>query len=467
MQCPVEHHWHRFRFDYHAVPRAVMGDAMWLRIGILPCLVLMLLGTTHARAEKRIALVIGNSQYRSAPQLSNPVPDATAIADLLKGAGFDSVQLKLDLDIVQLRRAVSDFADLAASSDIAVVYYAGHGMEIDGVNYLIPVDAKLVRDFDVEDEALSLERVLRVIEPARHLRLVILDACRENPFLKTMKRSIAARAVGRGLARVEPTTSDTLIAFAAKAGSVALDGAGANSPFTTALLKHIATPGLDLRIAFGQVRDDVLSMTQHGQEPFVYGSLGGDVVSLVNAATTPAPGAPEARAPVDDPAQAWTVAKDSSDKAVLEAFIRRYGNSFFADLARARVRDLEARRTNDDQSKSRVAVAPSNPPSDLPATAPSAGPAAFDGEWSITGRGGPGCPLKSWQGMMTIKGNGLRTGRGGAGHISADGRFEYSQPGALRPGLMVSYFGQLGNNEGSGIYWARACRGSMALKRNP
>jgi tetratricopeptide (TPR) repeat protein len=146
---------------------------------------------------------------------------------------------------------------------------------------LIPTDARLGRDFDVEDETISLDRVLRAMDSARRLRLVILDACRDNPFAQSMKRS--SRAIGRGLARVEPTTPDTLVAFAAKAGSTASDGDGANSPFTAALLKHIATPGLDIRLALGRVYDEVMETTRRRQEPFVYGSLGGRTVSIVDA----------------------------------------------------------------------------------------------------------------------------------------------------------------------------------------
>ena len=125
-------------------------------------------------------------------------------------------------------------------------------------NYLVPVDAKLERDTDVYDEAFSLDRVLVAVAPAKQLRLVILDACRDNPFARTMKRSVASRSIGRGLARIEPASPNTLIAYSAKAGSTALDGDGKNSPFTLALARYLATPGLDVRKAFGFVRDDVL-----------------------------------------------------------------------------------------------------------------------------------------------------------------------------------------------------------------
>lgn len=253
-----------------------------------------------AHAERRVALVIGNSAYANVSRLPNARNDAEAVAAMLRGARFDVVELKADLGIRELRRAVGDFAEVVRDADIAVVYFAAHGIEVDGVNYLIPVDAKLARDFDVEDEAMALDRVVRAVDHARKLRLVILDACRDNPFLKTMKRSLGTRSLGRGLAKVEPAAADTLIAFSAKAGSVALDGEGPNSPFTAALLKHFVTPGLDVRIAFGRVRDDVLAATRRAQEPFVYGSLGGRTIALVEKV-------PVARARPTAPAAAATV----------------------------------------------------------------------------------------------------------------------------------------------------------------
>ena len=297
------------------------------------------LTSSIASATPRVALVIGNSSYTNVPPLPNPANDASAIADLFKAAGF-AVELRRNVGIAELRRAISDFAEVAAEADIAIVYFAGHGIEVDGNNYLIPVDAKLARDFDTDDEALSLDRVLRAIEPARRLRLVILDACRDNPFAKTMKRSVASRSLGRGLARVEPSISETLIAFSAKAGSVALDGDGANSPFTTALLQHLATPGLDIRLAFGRVRDTVIELTGRKQEPFVYGSLGGEQISLLDA---PIETPPLSKTPpqIAEAAQAWAATKDTESEAVLTAFIRRYEGSYYADLARARLDELK------------------------------------------------------------------------------------------------------------------------------
>ena len=302
----------------------------------------MLVGVCQpAFAEKRVALVIGNGVYQNVPRLPNPVNDGTTIASTLKNAGFDVVDSRHDLTAADTRRALRDFADRARDADIAVVYYAGHGIEVDGGNYLIPVDAKLERDTDVYDEALSLDRVLLAIEPAKKLRLVILDACRDNPFSKNMKRTVATRAIGQGLAKVEPTSPNMLIAYSAKAGSTAADGDGTNSPFTVALSKHLTTPGLDVRRAFGFVRDDVLKTTNNRQEPFVYGSLGGDDVPLVPApakvAPPAAPSSPQAEVRRD-----YELALQIGNKSAINAFLAQYPDGFYASLAKLQLEKIAA-----------------------------------------------------------------------------------------------------------------------------
>jgi hypothetical protein len=139
--------------------------------------------------------------------------------DAQKGAGLDVVTLKRDLKANEMRRALRDFSDEVRDADVSIVYYAGHGVEIDGINYLIPVDAVLERDIDAYDEAIPLDRILAVVEPAKKLRLIILDACRDNPF-KSMKHTMAQRMVARGLSKIEPSSPNTLIAYAAKAGNI-------------------------------------------------------------------------------------------------------------------------------------------------------------------------------------------------------------------------------------------------------
>jgi uncharacterized caspase-like protein len=283
--------------------------------------------SASALAEKRVALIIGNSGYQHAVKLANPANDAGAIGKIFKDIGFDVVDVRRDVPTLELRRAIREFSLHTHDADVAIVFYAGHGFEMNGTNYLVPTDAKLERDFDVEDETVPLDRFLAAVEPAKRLRLVILDACRDNPFVKKMRRSVATRAIGQGLAKIDVTSTDTLIAFAAKAGSVATDGEGPHSPFTNALLKHLPTPGLDVRILFGRVRDDVFTSTARRQEPFVYGSLGGSDVTLV-----PAPAAP----PVDtgDPRSDYQAAESLGTLEAWDLFLARHPTGFFANLAR-------------------------------------------------------------------------------------------------------------------------------------
>src|SRR5882724_2944058 len=181
---------------------------IWFRSFLFAMVVLASTGVS-AFAEKRVALVIGNSAYKNVARLKNPANDASVVTAMLKSAGFDTVDSRADLSVVEMRRALREFGNKARDADVAVVYYAGHGIEVDGTNYLIPVDATLETDTDVFDETFPLDRVLFTVEPARQLRLVILDACRDNPFAKTMRRTIGSRAVGRGLAKVEPSSPNT------------------------------------------------------------------------------------------------------------------------------------------------------------------------------------------------------------------------------------------------------------------
>jgi uncharacterized caspase-like protein len=293
-----------------------------------------------ALADKRVALVVGNSAYQNVVRLPNPVNDASAIAELFRGAGFDAVDARSDLGSLEFKRAIREFTYQARDADIAVVYYAGHGIEVGGINYLIPVDAKLATDLDAEDEGVSLDRVIRAIEPAHRLRLVILDACRDNPFNKKMQRTMAMRAVNNGLAKIELTLSDTMIAYAAKAGSTAEDGNGANSPFTSALLKHLTEPGLDVRLAFGRVRDEVWARTGHRQEPFVYASLGGSEVPLVPVARKVEP--PPSASSENEMRRAYELTAQVATREAWEAFLKDYKTGLYADLARAQLAKLAA-----------------------------------------------------------------------------------------------------------------------------
>ncbi len=223
---------------------------------------------------RRVALVIGNSAYKSVPLLPNPVRDAAAVADVLRKVGFQSVTLVKDVTRDKLVEALRSFAKEADNSDWALIYYAGHGIELAGTNYLIPIDAKLVSDRDVQFEAIGLDQVMSATDGAKKLRIILLDACRDNPFLNQIKRSVASRSIGRGLGQVEPD-SGMLVVYAAKHGQLALDGDGANSPFVSALVKRIAAPQIEIRKLFDLVRDDVMAATGRQQQPFSYGSVPG------------------------------------------------------------------------------------------------------------------------------------------------------------------------------------------------
>src|SRR5712664_22894 len=225
--------------------------------------------------ERRVALVIGNSAYQAVSGLTNTTNDARAIAEVLKADGFTSVRIILDMTRASMIASLNDFQREADTSDWAVVYYAGHGLEVSGTNYLVPIDARLGDDRDIQDEAVSVDRILRAVENAKKLRLVMLDACRDNPFLKKMHRSIATRSISRGLAAIEPLGA-TLIVFAAKDGETAEDGAGNHSPFAASLIKRLQQPTNEINKLFRLVTSDVLKATGNQQRPFVYGSLPGE-----------------------------------------------------------------------------------------------------------------------------------------------------------------------------------------------
>ncbi|WP_172628265.1 tetratricopeptide repeat protein [Bradyrhizobium ivorense] len=223
----------------------------------------------------RVALVIGNSAYEAVPMLPNPQRDAEAVAAAFKKLGFQTVIPGRNLTRAEFLSKIREFEDLAAAADWAVIFYAGHGLEMNGLNYLLPIDVRLLSDRDVQDEAISLDRMLQAAERAKKLRLVILDSCRDNPFLSTMRRTVATRSIGRGLARIDPEVG-TLVAYAAREGQISRDGNGDHSPFTTSFLKNIVDPKLEINMLFRRVRDEVLQETQRRQEPFMYGSLPGE-----------------------------------------------------------------------------------------------------------------------------------------------------------------------------------------------
>ncbi len=296
-----------------------------------------------ASAEGRVALVIGNGSYEKVPELPNPPRDAADIGRALERLNFKVTQIK-NATAHEMRKAVVDFGRAAEGAEMAVVFYAGHGMEVGGENWLIPTSAELRSDADIESEAVSLRSISLQVSKARQLGLVVLDACRNNPFAAKMRRSLATRAVTRGLAPTEPS-DNVLIAYAARDGTTASDGDGRNSPFTTALLRHIETPGLEITFLFRRVRDDVMTATKREQQPFVYGSLSKEEIYLrapVASALAKPPTNPVNVAPAEDE-KLWQAIQTSTVTGLYEDFLSRYPKSSHAAEARQRIKDFKSK----------------------------------------------------------------------------------------------------------------------------
>lgn len=234
-----------------------------------------------ATAVERVALVMGIAAYQSISPLNNTLNDARKISSTLEEIGFD-VTTVLDATSEEMRQAVDDFSFRSETADLALIYFAGHGVEVQGENFLIPADAQVSSNLDIQRQSVSLDDLLGAVDKARKMRIVILDSCRDNPFGDAIDLTQTAQATstgsgtrgGGGLALPSPDRG-TLVSFAAKDGNVALDGEGENSPFATALADKLRQPNLEISLMFRQVRDQVLKNTFNRQEPHTYGSLSG------------------------------------------------------------------------------------------------------------------------------------------------------------------------------------------------
>jgi hypothetical protein len=236
----------------------------WLTVALV-----VLAWCAPAQAEKRVALVVGNSSYRHISRLENPANDAKLIAETLSALGFNLVGggPQIDLDKSHLDAVVQSFGNEVQGADVALFYYSGHGVQVNGSNYLVPVGANPIREADVDFQMLDVALVLRQMEDSRaRLKIVILDACRNNPF-----GGRGLRAVGRGLAQIQ-APEGTLISYATQPGNVALDGSDGNSPYTNALARTMHRPGLDVFQTFNEVGLTVKRATGGRQQPWVSSS---------------------------------------------------------------------------------------------------------------------------------------------------------------------------------------------------
>jgi hypothetical protein len=302
--------------------------------GVYLALGILFIGDDPAFAERRVALVIGNSDYQYAPALPYPRRDAQAMAAMFQKAGFDVVSAQTDAGVSQFKRSIAQFEDEAGRSDIAVVYYSGYGIAIQGVNYLIPVDAKLAGDRDAITAAVSLDSLAKSVDGAKRLRLVILDASRGDPFATAIK-TVAPQVAEGGLAEPEPKPG-ALIAYAAIAGSQAEEGDADHSTYTSALLRNLFTPGLDIRLAFGRILVDVLKKTSKRQSPEVYGSLGGGNIALV-----PAP-ADRPSLDLEGEKTDYGVVEQIGLARAYEVFLVQHPTGFYSTAVRQELRIVEA-----------------------------------------------------------------------------------------------------------------------------
>jgi uncharacterized caspase-like protein len=306
--------------------------------------------SSASMAERRVALVIGNGAYKRVPTLPNPPSDAVAMSALLRTLGF-KVLTGSNLDRDGMADRLREFSTETQGADVALFFYAGHGLSLDGKNYLLPIDANLKSELDVKlGGSIDIEVMLQQIMADAKVKLVLLDACRDNPFVSQIARSVKTRtvAVSSGLAEMK-SGEGTLLAFATGPGQVALDGDKGNSPFTRALLENLGAPGLEIRLALTRVRASVSEQTNKQQLPwentnltgFFYMNPSAEAPSLATAAaSTASPASNELEL------EFWRSVRDSSKPEELNAYLVRYPNGAFASIARARLAEIQVAKVD-------------------------------------------------------------------------------------------------------------------------
>ncbi|MGX5846247.1 caspase family protein [Mesorhizobium sp. PL10] len=318
-----------------------------------------------APGAKRVALVIGNSKYVHAVELPNPANDARLIASTLRNAGFEVIE-GVDQDNAGMHGLISKFTEQSYDADLAVIFYAGHGMQVDGKNFLIPVDAELTSPAYLKTRTVQIDDFMAALPPDPAVGVIILDACRDNPLARTLAAAMPksrSTALGTGLAPIDPKsegvgTGGILIAYATDPGAIAFDGNGVDSPYSTALARHLTEPGVEIQSALTRVRGEVAETTQGRQRPWHNASLGREVFlgkAAVQAAPEAKPAADAANAtaapapaPVASEPPAWEVEQRLWDEAskrntapFYEAYLEQFPSGRFATVARLNIDALK------------------------------------------------------------------------------------------------------------------------------
>src|SRR5215831_5976568 len=334
-----------------AVPSKFAVLTMLLTLSLfLASFVLVVLPIAHApvgeteRASRgpeprRVALVIGNAAYRYSARLENPRNDAADMGIVLRRKGFQVVQ-GFDLDKAAFDAKIGEFSEALRGAAVGLLFYAGHGIQVSGQNYLVPIDAKLTTAAALDMEMVRLDLVHRTMEREARTSILFFDACRDNPLARTLARSMGSQSteVGQGLAAIE-SGAGTLISFSTQPGNVALDGKGRNSPFSGALVRQLASSSEDLNAMLIAVRNDVMRQTERRQVPWEHSALTRRFYFSASG-DQPVATAPAAHLRLDEAADAWSAINDTSNLAVVDAFAARFSETIFADLARARAQQL-------------------------------------------------------------------------------------------------------------------------------
>jgi len=431
-----------------------------LRAVIALCVVLALFSSAEA---KRVALVIGNSAYVHAGTLANPKNDATDVAAALRKSGFEVIAA-FDLDKASFDRKIRDFASALTGAEAGVFFYAGHGMQVGGRNYLVPIDAELTTAEAVDFEMVQLDVIHRTMERLATTNIIFLDACRNNPLSRNLARAMGTRSmeIGRGLAPVESGVG-TLISFSTQPGNVALDGSGRNSPFAGALVQRITSSTEDLSALLIDVRNDVRKVTENKQVPWEHSALTGRFYFNQPAqSSVPEPSTQMPRVRLSEAAEAWAAAKDTTSIPVLQDFIARYRDTFYAQLAQARIAELR----NQEAAARQKTETPK--PADPGRTETAVAVARFNGAWRVEYFGNDYCTTsRHLVGQWTIANGVVVNVDGERGVISGSGQVELRRRDSSNPYKVYAIRAQLTGSHGRGNFQieGRRCGGTLSLTR--
>lgn len=445
-----------------------MGAVMGLTRTV--CLVLALvlasmvsIGGARAQDNQKVALVIGNAAYKHAPTLANPRNDAADLAIVLRQLGIRVIE-GLDLTKAQMDRHVRRFAEMLDGKALGLFFYAGHGLQVGGQNYLVPIDAKISSLTALEFETIKLNQIQRLMENGASSNVILLDACRDNPLARNLARGMGTRSIsiGRGLAEIR-TGVGTLISFSTQPGNVALDGTRRNSPYAAALITELGKSTDDLSSVLIRVRNGVMLATDQKQVPWEHSALTAKL--YLSDAGARDPKVDNVGGGVADAASAWEAAKDSSSVHVLQRLKEKYKGTVFAELAQARLAELAARSGGSQVDTALPAAVDSG---SVPAGAGVERP--FDGRWLVTMTAGRGarCPKRVFSFRINVVDWKVHGGpRMKGGSVRPDGRITFAHSAKVNPRRRVEYNGRIDASKGKGSVEVPGgpCFGSFVLER--